>query len=142
MAEEKKQHISGANSSGIKKLRFTSWIKQNFFSNILNSTLTVLAVCLLYSALIPFLDWAIFNADFTGATGKECTASGACWAWLDQRINQFLYGFYPSEEYWRVNLTIFLLIMQYQFMVVWIPQRVIIVQVQLLMMEVVFCHLL
>ena len=110
MAEEKKQNISGANSSGIKKLRFTSWIKQNFFSNVLNSTLTVLAVCLLYSALIPFLDWAFINADFTGATGKECTASGACWAWLDQRINQFLYGFYPSEEYWRVNLTIILLV--------------------------------
>ena len=110
MAEEKKQNISGANSSGIKKLRFTSWIKQNFFNNVLNSTLTVLAVCLLYSALIPFLDWAFINADFTGATGKECTASGACWAWLDQRINQFLYGFYPSEEYWRVNLTIILLV--------------------------------
>ena len=110
MTEEKKQNIPGVNSSGIQNLKFTSWVKQNFFSNVLNSTLTVLAVCLLYSALIPLLNWAIFNADFTGATGKECTTSGACWAWLDQRINQFLYGFYPSEEYWRVNLTIILLV--------------------------------
>ena len=110
MAEKSKQNTPAANSANIKNLRFVSWIKQNLFSNVLNSTLTVLSIFILYSALVPFLDWAFFNADFTGATGKECTASGACWAWLDQRINQFLYGFYPSEEYWRVNLTIILLV--------------------------------
>tara|TARA_B110000438_G_C15697345_1_gene599529 strand:- start:144 stop:1070 length:927 start_codon:yes stop_codon:yes gene_type:complete len=51
----------------------------------------------------------VFNADFTGSVGRECTTEGACWAWLDQRIEQFLYGFYPAEAYWRVNITILLL---------------------------------
>jgi len=56
------------------------------------------------------LDWTIFNADFTGDSGRECTTEGACWAWLDQRIYQFLYGFYPPDSYWRVNLAIILLL--------------------------------
>ena len=110
MGQGNKPDVSIPKFSFVQNLRFLSWIKQNLFGSLLNSTLTVLAVFLLYSALIPFLDWAIINAEFVGTTGKDCTASGACWAWLDQRINQFLYGFYPSEEYWRVNLTIILLI--------------------------------
>jgi general L-amino acid transport system permease protein len=56
------------------------------------------------------LDWTIFNADFTGDSGRECTTEGACWAWLDQRIYQFLYGFYPPDSYWRVNIAIILLL--------------------------------
>jgi general L-amino acid transport system permease protein len=63
----------------------------------------------LWLIIPPLLDWAIFSADFTGNVGRECTTDGACWAWLDQRIEQFLYGFYPAGSYWRVNLAILLL---------------------------------
>ena len=92
MEQENKLDVSIFKSAFVQILRFLSWIKQNLFSSLLNSTLTILAFFLLYSALIPFLDWAIINADFVGTTGKDCTASGACWAWVDRRINQFLYG--------------------------------------------------
>jgi general L-amino acid transport system permease protein len=34
---------------------------------------------------------------------------GACWAIIDARFYQFMYGFYPTEEVWRVNLTFLLL---------------------------------
>ncbi len=30
--------------------------------------------------------------------------SGACWTLVKIRFNQFMYGFYDDEEYWRVNL--------------------------------------
>jgi general L-amino acid transport system permease protein len=63
----------------------------------------------LWLIIPPLLDWAIFSADFSGSVGRECTTDGACWAWLDQRIEQFLYGFYPAEAYWRVNIAILLL---------------------------------
>lgn len=85
------------------------WVKINLFGNLFNSILTLLSVYLLWLILPPLFDWALFSADFSGTTGKECTTNGACWAWLDQRINQFLYGFYPKEAYWRVNLTLILL---------------------------------
>ena len=86
------------------------WLRANLFSGWLNTVLTVAALLLLWRIVPPLLGWAFFNADFSGDTGEECTAAGACWAWLDQRISQFLYGFYPSDSYWRVNLAVILLI--------------------------------
>ena len=86
------------------------WLRTNLFSSWLNTVLTVAGLLLLWRIVPPLLGWAIFNADFSGATGEECTAAGACWAWIDQRISQFLYGFYPNDSYWRVNLAVILLI--------------------------------
>ena len=86
------------------------WMRANLFSSYLNIALTLMSAGLLWVAVPPFLDWALFGADFSGATGADCTGDGACWAWLDQRIEQFLYGFYPAESYWRVNLAVILLV--------------------------------
>ncbi len=85
------------------------WVRTNLFSGLLNTCLTFISCYLLWLIIPPLLDWAIFSADFTGNVGRECTTDGACWAWLDQRIEQFLYGFYPAGSYWRVNLAILLL---------------------------------
>ena len=86
------------------------WLRANLFSNWLNTLLTIGALLLLWRIIPPLLGWALFDADFSGVTGEECTAEGACWAWVDQRISQFLYGFYPQEAYWRVNVVLLLLI--------------------------------
>ena len=86
------------------------WLKTNLVGGIFNTVLTLVCIYILWLILPAFFEWFIFDADFVGENGKECTGEGACWAWLDQRIYQFLYGFYPSEAYWRVNLTLFLLI--------------------------------
>ena len=86
------------------------WLRANLFSSWLNTLLTLGALLLLWRTVPPLLGWALFDADFSGVTGDECTAAGACWAWVDQRINQFLYGFYPQDAYWRVNVALLLLI--------------------------------
>ncbi len=86
------------------------WLRANLFSSWLNTVLTIAALLLLWRVVPPLLGWAFLNADFSGATGGECTAAGACWAWIDQRITQFVYGFYPSDSYWRVNVAAILLI--------------------------------
>ena len=86
------------------------WLRANLFSSWLNTLLTVGALLLIWRTVPPLLGWALFDADFSGVTGDECTTAGACWAWLDQRINQFLYGFYPQDAYWRVNVALLLLI--------------------------------
>ena len=86
------------------------WLRANLFSSWLNTLLTVGALLLIWRTVPPLLGWALFDADFSGVTGAECTTAGACWAWLDQRINQFLYGFYPQDAYWRVNVALLLLI--------------------------------
>ena len=86
------------------------WLRTNLFSGWFNTLLTVVALLVLWRIVPPLLDWALFSADFRGATGDECSGAGACWAWLDQRIHQFLYGFFPRDSYWRVNLALILLI--------------------------------
>ena len=94
----------------ITTVGWIGWMRANLFSSYLNVALTLGSLALLWVSIPPFLDWALFDADFVGGTGADCGSHGACWAWIDQRINQFLYGFYPAEAYWRVNLAVILLI--------------------------------
>ena len=75
------------------------WLRENLFSNWFNTGLTLLAFYLLWTVIPPFHRLGRFiHADASGSTGRECTTEGACWAWLDQRIDQFLYGFYTASE--------------------------------------------
>ena len=85
------------------------WLRVNLFSNWFNTALTIIALYILWQIIPSFINWMLFTADFEGAVGNECTTHGACWAWLDQRIFQFLYGFYPVDQAWRVNVTVLLL---------------------------------
>ena len=86
------------------------WVRTNLFSNWLSVVLTLASLALLALIVPPLIDWAFLEADYTGSVGKECTAEGACWAWLDQRIEQFVYGLYPPDAYWRVNLALVLMV--------------------------------
>ena len=86
------------------------WLRANLFSSPLDVLLTLAALVVLWQVVPPVLGWAIFDADFSGMRGDDCTGEGACWAWLDQRIAQFLYGFYPPTAYWRVNVALILLV--------------------------------
>jgi general L-amino acid transport system permease protein len=60
----------------------------------------------------PLIDWAFISANWSGDTREVCDAnpSGACWAFVRVRFDQFMYGFYPESEYWRINLAIGLLV--------------------------------
>ncbi|MBK5970970.1 MULTISPECIES: amino acid ABC transporter permease [Thiorhodovibrio] len=85
-------------------MRAGHWVRRNLFSTPFNSALTLLILYGLYLALPPLINWAIINADWIGASREDCTSGGACWVFIGMRLNQFLYGFYPAEEQWRVNL--------------------------------------
>ncbi|MGF1609119.1 MAG: amino acid ABC transporter permease [Kiloniellales bacterium] len=87
------------------------WLRTNLFSSIPNSIATLLALYLVYLALPPILNWAIFEADVSGSSRTDCTSAGACWALVRVRFNQFMYGFYPQGQYWRVNLAGILLLL-------------------------------
>lgn len=86
------------------------WLRKNLFSSPLNTGLTLLACYLLYLILPPLLKWALINADWTGETRQACHGGGACWVFIRARFAQFMYGFYPQTEYWRVNSVFLLLI--------------------------------
>ncbi len=80
------------------------WLRQNLFDSPLNGAMTLLAIYFLYLVVPPFVDWAFVKADWRGERSEDCSRAGACWVFISVRLNQFLYGFYPVAEQWRVNL--------------------------------------
>ncbi len=85
------------------------WLRQNLFSSFFNTILTFFSLYLLYLLIPPIVQWAFLNADWIGENRESCTSGGACWVFINVRFNQFMYGFYPPEAYWRVNLAFALL---------------------------------
>ncbi len=85
------------------------WLRNNLFSSISNTILTVVTVLFLAWLLPLIYDFLIGRAVFTG-TMDDCRAEtfGACWVFIAARANFMLYGFYPMTEYWRPN-TVFVL---------------------------------
>src|SRR5215471_5143677 len=86
------------------------WLRKNLFSSVPSAILTVLGLYLLYLIIPPVVDWAIINAHWkSGTNDAECTRTdipaGACWTMIRARFGILMYGFYPSEERWRVDLT-------------------------------------
>lgn len=86
------------------------WLRTNLFTNTTNTLLTVLALYILYVILPPIFSWVFFNANFIGDTRESCDGGGACWVFINSRLSQFIYGFYPEAERWRVDSTFYLLI--------------------------------
>ena len=89
------------------------WVKVNLFGSVTNTALTLLVVYFLYSIIPILAEWIYFDAAFEGESRKDCraVAQGACWAFIDERLSLFIYGFYPVEERWRVDLSFLLLIL-------------------------------
>jgi len=86
------------------------WLRTNLLSSWLNLGLTILAIYVIWLIIPPLLYWALIDATFVGTDRFACENPGACWVFLDQRIGQFLYGFYPADQTWRVNIALVLLI--------------------------------
>jgi len=80
------------------------WTTKHLFSSKTNAVLSLFALYFLYLILPPLLDWMIFGADFSAKTNAECTREAACWSYIGEKMNLFMYGMYPTEEYWRPNL--------------------------------------
>lgn len=83
-----------------------AWLRANLFSSWFNTLLTLVGIYLVYLIVPPLLEWAIIKADWTGTTRADCSHEGACWVFIGSRFGQFMYGFYPEELRWRVDLTV------------------------------------
>jgi len=89
------------------------WMKANLFSSPANSVLSIFAGYIIYISVIPALNWAIFSADWVGLTQDACNRNGACWPFVASRLDFFIYGFYPAELYWRLDLAFLLLALSF-----------------------------
>jgi len=91
------------------------WARENLFSSVFNTIMTIVSVWVIYSIAVGVAPW-FFNGVWNAQTTRECYEildgeNGACFAVLQERFPQLIYGFkYPSSEYWRPNLATVLLL--------------------------------
>lgn len=86
------------------------WVRENMFSSWLNIILSIVSIWVVWVLLSHVVPWAVFGIWDAGSLA-ECRqvrdeiygqgASVACWAVLADRWPQLMFGFYPSELYWR-----------------------------------------
>ena len=94
------------------------WLRENLFSGWFNTILTLVGLWIIWSLFSAALPWFL-NGVWNASSLQECRAivaeragegaSGACWAMIRERWHQFLFGFYPQDQYWRPILAFVLL---------------------------------
>jgi general L-amino acid transport system permease protein len=81
-----------------------AWCRRNLFSSWSHGILTLVILYLLLPLFWQLLQWAFIHADWLGSQRSDCDSGGACWVFINVRFSQFIYGFYPDGERWRVDL--------------------------------------
>lgn len=92
------------------------WIRTNLLATPKDVVLTVLALAVLAWTVPGALNWLFIDAAWTGSDRSVCATvvqsggsqpegwSGACWAFVQNRFSQFIFGRYPIVERWRPML--------------------------------------
>jgi len=93
--------------SGIPKLDL---LNKNINTNNFNAILTLLIIFIIIKSIPPILSWFFIDANIAGDSKEACTGSGACWTYIKIWLRRFIYGMYPNELQWRINISFVLLI--------------------------------
>ncbi len=82
-----------------------AWLRDNLFSSLANSALTLILAALTAWLLPPMLAWGSVWATWGAPDGALCRAhqEGACWAFIWAKLDYLRYGSYPASERWRVD---------------------------------------
>lgn len=86
--------------------RSVNWARKNLFSSWGNTILTLVCLWVICTVIPPALNWLVFQANWIGSTRADCTKDGACWVFIHARFGQFMYGLYPHELRWRINVAL------------------------------------
>ena len=98
----------------VKTTGFVGFLRTRLFNSPTNILLTIVSILLLWFTVIPAVKFLLVDAVWTGKDRTACLPEaaghmvGACWPFVQAKFSQFIYGFYPEAERWRVNLTFFL----------------------------------
>ncbi|MBZ8132446.1 amino acid ABC transporter permease [Afifella sp. IM 167] len=97
------------------------WLRKNLFSSWFNTLLTIVALAIIWFVVPPLLEFALFDAVWQGEGRTACLTMqqggqlpndwfGACWPYVGDYLAQFIYGRYPIEERWRVDIVFVLFV--------------------------------
>jgi len=85
-------------------------LAHRLFGTPLNGLLTILGVAVLVLLVWPTFRFLFVDAVWDGASRVDCLPEtvkrpvGACWPFIQARFGQFIYGFYPQPQRWRVDI--------------------------------------
>ncbi len=90
----------------VRNLGPLGWMRENLFSSVLNTILTLIGIALALLIFPPLIRFLFIDAVWTGENREACLGPdvGACWPFIHAKFGQLIYGFYPSAERWRPNL--------------------------------------
>ncbi|MGB0660909.1 MAG: amino acid ABC transporter permease [Mangrovicoccus sp.] len=84
------------------------WLRDNLFSNIPNSIMTLVAIYLIVSLILGILPW-LANGVWDAESIRDCRAqlegaTGGCFAVIAERWPQLIFGSYPKDLLMRPTL--------------------------------------
>ncbi len=84
------------------------WVRRNLFRDVQTSILTLVGAVIAIWFGIDLIRYTIVDAVWSAPDGAACRApgAGACWAYVARKLPYFVYGSYPVEERWRVDITL------------------------------------
>jgi general L-amino acid transport system permease protein len=109
-----RQDLVAERPAPVKTTGFVGFLRTRLFNSPTNILITVVSVLLLWFIVVPALKFLLIDAVWRGSDRNVCLAEnaghpvGACWPFISAKFTQFIYGFYPEPERWRVNLTFLL----------------------------------
>ena len=109
-----RQELVPERPAPIKTTGFVGFLRTRLVNSPTNILLTLASILLLWFTVIPALKFLLVDAVWHGTDRNACLAEnaghvvGACWPFVEAKFAQFIYGFYPESERWRVNLTFLL----------------------------------
>jgi len=90
----------------VKTTGFIGLVRTRLLNSPTNILITIVSALLLWFTIVPSVKFLFVDAVWTGTDRTAClTETGACWPYIQAKLPQLIYGFYPEAERWRVNLT-------------------------------------
>ena len=106
--------ITAPRPAPVRTTGVAGFVRERLFNTPLNTMITLIGLVLLWLILVPVIRFLFVDAVWQGTDRNACLeatvghAVGACWPFVQAKFAQFIYGFYPEQERWRVNLTFLL----------------------------------
>src|SRR3979490_2694710 len=107
-------HPAAERPAPVKTTGFIGFLRTRLFNSPTNILITIVSALLLWFVLVPTFKFLLIDAVWSGKDRTACLAEnvghpvGACWPFIQAKFSQFIYGFYPEAERWRVDLTLIL----------------------------------
>jgi general L-amino acid transport system permease protein len=106
-----RQDLVTERAAPAKTTGFIGFLRTRLLNSPGNVLLTILGLLLAWYIVIPAVKFLLVDAVWTGKDRTACLAEqaghqvGACWPYIQAKLTQLIYGFYPEAQRWRVNLT-------------------------------------